>query len=93
MSLPTITSPAKEAIRKVFTDTWTAKKRTAERRGLAASPEAVAAAVAKRDFRLSSGGSHYATALEPVVANPLGSKDMGDQPLSAPWLTGAEHRG
>jgi hypothetical protein len=93
MSLPTITSPAKEAIRKIFTDTWTAKKRTAERRGLAASPEAVALAVAKRDFRRSSGGSHYATALEPVVANPLGTKDMGDQPLSAPWLTSAEHRG
>ena len=56
-------------------DTWTAKKHTAERRGLAASPEAVAAAIVKRDLRRSGGGSgsHYATALEPVVINPMGS--------------------
>ena len=91
--LPTISSPTKSNLRKIFTDTWTAKKRTQERRGLAASPQAVAAAVKKREYRRSHGGSHFATPLEPVVANPLGSRDMGDTPLSAPWLTSAEYKG
>ena len=31
--------------------------------------------------------------MEPVVANPLGNRDVGDTPLSAPWLTEAEHKG
>ena len=93
-SLPTITSPINKGIRKVFIDTWTQKKRTQERRGLAAAPEAVAWAKAKRDERRGgSSGSHYATALEPVVNNPLGNRDVGDTPLSAPWLTEAQHKG
>ena len=90
-NLPQIPSPTQ----KMFIDTWTQKKRTQERRGLAASPEAVAVAYGKQAARQKRGGSgsHYATALDPVVPNPLGEKDMGDTPLTAPWLTEAQHKG